>query len=138
MHTFARTQNNWVLMEMDPENEVWIHKEEAKRLGLKEGDYVMLVNQDGVKEGPVRVKPTARIRKDCVYIVHGFGHKAPLMRLAHGRGASDNYLQTRYKLDPISGGAGLRVNFVRLEKAERPRLPSLTGLAKRPFDERRM
>lgn len=37
MHTFARTQNNWVLMEMDPENEVWIHKEEAKRLGLKEG-----------------------------------------------------------------------------------------------------
>jgi thiosulfate reductase/polysulfide reductase chain A len=138
VHTFARTQNNWVLMEMDPENEVWIHTEEARRLGLKNGDYAYLINQDGVKEGPVKVKATERIRKDCVYLVHGFGHKAPLMKVAHGRGASDNYLQTRYKLDPISGGAGLRVNFVRLEKAKKPNLPSLTSLAKRPFDERRM
>lgn len=138
VHTFARTQNNWVLMEMDPENEVWIHREEARRLGLKDGDYVILENQDGVREGPVRVKATERIRKDCVYLVHGFGHKAPLMKVAHGRGASDTYLQTRYKLDPISGGAGLRVNFVKLEKAGKPRLPSLSALAKRPFDERRM
>jgi thiosulfate reductase/polysulfide reductase chain A len=60
------------------------------------------------------------------------------MKVAHGRGASDTYLQTRYKLDPISGGAGLRVNFVKLEKAGKPRLPSLSALAKRPFDERRM
>ncbi|APD09793.1 MULTISPECIES: molybdopterin-dependent oxidoreductase [Thermus] len=138
VHTFARTQNNWVLMEMDPENEVWIHKEEARKQGLKEGDYVYLENQDGVREGPVRVKPTERIRRDCVYLVHGFGHKAPLMKVAHGRGASDNYLQTRYTLDPISGGAGLRVNFVRLEKANPPQLPALSRLAKRPLDERRL
>jgi len=25
-------------------------------------------------------------------------------------------LQTKYKLDPISGGAGLRINFVKLVK----------------------
>jgi thiosulfate reductase/polysulfide reductase chain A len=123
---------------MDPENEVWIHKEEARKQGLKEGDYVYLENQDGVREGPVRVKPTERIRRDCVYLVHGFGHKAPLMKVAHGRGASDNYLQTRYTLDPISGGAGLRVNFVRLEKANPPQLPALSRLAKRPLDERRL
>ena len=38
------------------------------------------------------------------------------MRRANGKGASDAKLQTRYKLDPISGGAGMRVNFVRIVK----------------------
>lgn len=38
------------------------------------------------------------------------------MKRAHKRGASDAMLQTKYKLDPISGGAGLRVNFVKLVK----------------------
>ncbi len=55
-------------MEMDPENEVWVHTEEARKLGLKNGDYAYLVNQDGVREGPVRVKATERIRRDCVYL----------------------------------------------------------------------
>jgi thiosulfate reductase/polysulfide reductase chain A len=39
-----------------------------------------------------------------------------LLTLANGRGASDATLITRYVLDPISGGAGMRVNFVRLVK----------------------
>lgn len=76
----------------------------------------MLENQDGVQSGPIRVKVTERIRKDCVYMVHGFGHDAPGMTRAHKRGASDAALQTRYALDPICGGAGLRVNFIRLLK----------------------
>jgi len=46
-----------------------------------------------------------------------FGHDAPGMKRAHKKGASDAALQTRYALDPISGGAGLRVNFVRLVRA---------------------
>jgi thiosulfate reductase/polysulfide reductase chain A len=79
----------------------------------------MLVNQDGARSGPVRVRATTRIRRDCVYMVHGFGHNAPAMRRARNRGASDTALMTRYALDPISGGAGLRVNFVRLERTGR-------------------
>ena len=47
-------------------------------------------------------------------MVHGFGQKAPGLTRANGRGASDTKLQTRYALDPISGGAGMRVNFVRI------------------------
>jgi thiosulfate reductase/polysulfide reductase chain A len=45
---------------------------------------------------------------------HGFGHKAPGLTRVNGVGASDTELQTRYALDPISGGAGMRVNFVRI------------------------
>lgn len=115
MHTFGRTQNNPVLTRLMRENEVWLNRAVAAAMRMTDGQRVMLVNQDGAKSGPVRVRVTARIRKDCVYLVHGFGHNAPGLRRAHGRGASDTALQTRYALDPISGGAGLRVNFVRLE-----------------------
>ena len=114
VHTFARTHNNAVLMDQMSENEVWLATKEADKLGLHQGEYVYLENQDGAREGPVKVLITERIRQDCVYIVHGFGHKSPLMRLANGRGASDTHLQTQYTLDPISGGAGLRNNFVRI------------------------
>jgi thiosulfate reductase/polysulfide reductase chain A len=116
VHTFAKTQNTPVLSDIDPENEVWVNVDAAERLGVKDGDYVMLENQDGVKDGPVKVKATQRIRNDAVFMAHGFGHKSEGLTRANGKGASDTKLQTRYKLDPISGGAGMRVNFVRLDK----------------------
>jgi thiosulfate reductase/polysulfide reductase chain A len=116
-HTFAKTQNTPVLNELFPENEVWVNAAVASGLGLQGGDYVMVENQDGAASGPVKVKATERIRKDAVYMVHGFGHNAPGLSRAHGRGASDTALITRYSLDKISGGAGMRVNFVRLSKA---------------------
>lgn len=116
LHTFAKTQNTPVLNELYPENEVWVNEDVAARLGIKDGDKVWLENQDGAKSGPIKVKATQRIRQDAVYMVHGFGHDAPGLRRAHKKGASDTALQTRYALDPISGGAGLRVNFVRLVK----------------------
>jgi thiosulfate reductase / polysulfide reductase chain A len=114
VHTFARTQNTPVLSELYPENQVWVNDEAAASLGFKTGDRVWLENQDGGRSGPIMVVVTQRIRRDAVYLVHGFGHDAPGMRRAHKKGASDAALQTRYVLDPISGGAGLRVNFVRL------------------------
>lgn len=116
VHTFSRTTNTPLLNELYPENEIWINTDAAAQLGLKNGDRVMVVNQDQAQSGPIRVKATQRIRKDCVYMVHGFGHDAPGMSRANKRGASDAALQTRYVLDPISGGAGLRVNFVKLVK----------------------
>ena len=123
-HTFGRTVNNRLLAEPFPENEVWVNAKVAKALPgfekpLVSGDRVMLVNQDGAKSGPVKVKVTERIRGDCVYLVHGWGQQAPRQRYANGRGASDAALVTRYKTDPIMGGTGMNVNFVRLEPAVR-------------------
>ena len=63
---------------------------------------------------PVKVKATPRIRPDAVFMAHGFGQQAPGLTNAYGKGASDAQLITRYALDPISGGAGLRVNFVKI------------------------
>ncbi len=114
LHTFARTQNTPVLSDVSPENELWINEDEAAALGYTSGDKVWLENDNGDRSGPIAVKATQRIRKDAVFMAHGFGQIAEGLTNANGRGASDTKLMSRYKLDPISGGAGMRVNFVRL------------------------
>ena len=116
VHTFAKTQNTPLLNELYPENMVWVNEDAAAAMGISDGDRVWLENQSGVRSGPVPVKATQRIRDDAVFMPHGFGQDAPGLTLANGKGASDVKLQTRYALDPISGGAGMRINFVRLVK----------------------
>ena len=113
MHSFARTQNNATLHGLMPENEVWLHTTPAQELGLKDGDRVRLENADGVTSLPVRVRVTEGIRDDCAYMVHGFGQRSKSLRRARDRGASDTQLMTRVKVDPLMGGTGMRVNFVR-------------------------
>ncbi len=115
MHSFSRTQTNPLLHELMPENAVWLNAIEARRLGLKSGDRVRLRNQDGVLSDPLPVKATERIRPDCVYLVHGFGHTAKGLKRAYRKGASDAQLLTRYKTDPLMGGTALNMNFVTLE-----------------------
>lgn len=112
VHTFSRTQTNPVLHEMMTENELWIHHDVALRFGLQDGTYVKLKNQDGVESQPIKVKSTLRIRTDCVYMVHGFGHNSKMLKRAFGKGASDAQLVTTYQTDPLMGGTGMNVNFV--------------------------
>ncbi len=116
VHTFAKTQNTPLLNELNPENEIWLNATRAEEMGIKDGERVLVENQDGVASGPVLVKVTQRIRPDAVFMPHGFGQAAPHLSQANGVGASDAKLITRYALDPISGGAGMRINFVRLVK----------------------
>ncbi len=113
LHTFGRTTNNRILGSVVRENEVWIHHRAAAALGVRHNERVILVNQDGARSGPVRARVTNRIRPDCVYMVHGFGHTARGLRFTHGRGASTSALVRR---DPLMGGTGMFVNFVRIEK----------------------
>ncbi len=115
VHSFSRTQNNPLLYDLMSENAVWLNANEAARLGVKSGDYVRLRNQDGKTSDRVLVKATERIRPDCVYMVHGFGHTSKQLRYAYGKGASDSQLITRYKTDPLMGGTGVNVNFVTIE-----------------------
>ena len=113
VHSFARSQNNEALHALMPENEVWLHTTTAGEHRLAEGDRVVLENTDGGRSLPVRVKVTEGIRRDCAYLVHGFGQRGRGLRRASGRGASDTALMSRVKVDPLTGGTGMRVNFVR-------------------------
>ncbi len=115
VHSFSRTQSNRVLMDMMNENEIWINQNIAERYGLVSGDYIRLKNQDGVVSNKIKVKATERIRTDCVYMVHGFGHNSKMLKFAKDKGASDAQLITNYKVDPLMGGTGMNVNFVTFE-----------------------
>ena len=116
VHSFSRTQNLAPLHGRVAVNEVWVSPRIAKAFGeLEDGESVILINQDGVKEGPCRLKVTARIRDDVVFLPHGHGHNSRHLQLA-GAGASDTELSTQYAVDPIAGTTALRVNFVRLSR----------------------
>ena len=114
--TFGRTANNRLLGELEHHDGLWLNRSVARDLGIADGERVRLVNQDGVESAPIAVKATERIRGDCVYMVHGWGHTAKGLRYAKGRGADDSELVTRVAVDPVMGGTGMRVNFVALRK----------------------
>ncbi|MBS4035562.1 MAG: molybdopterin-dependent oxidoreductase [Ignavibacterium sp.] len=115
VHSFSRTQTNPVLMDMMDENEVWVNTDVAERYGLENGKYVRLKNQDDVVSNKIKVRVTERIRTDCVYMVHGFGHRSRALSSAYLKGASDAQLITKYEVDPLMGGTAMNVNFVTFE-----------------------
>ena len=90
----------------------------AAEMGLEHGETVVMVNQDGARSLPIALKATQRIRPDCVYLIHGFGHRSKFLKFADKRGASDADMVTRIAIDPVMGGTGLNHNFVRVQKAE--------------------
>jgi len=118
VHSFSRTHSNRILSDMMSENEIWVHTRTASRHELTNGQYVRLKNQDGVVSNRIRVKVTERIRPECVYMVHGFGHNSRMLKHAFGKGASDAQLITRYTTDPLMGGTAMNVNFVTFAPAE--------------------
>ncbi len=117
VHTFGRTTNNRFLSEVTKDNEVWLNAKIAKERGLANGERVVLVNQDGARSTPVRLKATQRIRPDCVFVVHGYGHTSPGLKFAKGRGMDDTTLVTKVAVDPVAGSTGMSVNFVTVERA---------------------
>jgi thiosulfate reductase/polysulfide reductase chain A len=93
----------------------------ASRFGVKNGQKIILENHDGAKSLPIAIRATEAIRRDCAYMVHGFGTQACGLTKAYRKGASDTQLMTRIAVDPIMGGTGMRVNFVRVLPHNRER-----------------
>lgn len=117
LHTFSRTTNNFMLTDLQKENYLWLNAKKGKEMGLKDGEYVYLQNQDGVKSpGKIKVKLTQRLRDDAVYMNHGFGVHAKAMTRADNRGVADDDLITKSAIDPIMGGTSMRGNFVKIVK----------------------
>lgn len=116
VHSFGRTQNTPVLHGREPENAVWASPHVAEIFGVQHGEYVDVVNADGVRQGPVRLLVTTRMGDDAVYVTHGHGRNVRQLTRAWKGGADDSALMTRYAVDPLSGGTAMRVNFVRLAR----------------------
>lgn len=116
VHSFGRTVNNRLLGDCYAENEVWLNDKVCEELGIKDKQKVVLVNTEGVRSNPVKLKKTRRIRPDCVFMVHGFGRKQKQLEFAYNKGASDTDLMTTDKADPLIGSKALNITFVKIEQ----------------------
>ena len=93
----------------------------ARRLGIRDGDPVELIDADGKPSPPMPAKVTPGIREDCVYMVHGFGSRSHLLRRAYNRGVSDTELMVRCVPDKDTGATGMRVSWVGVRPAKKKR-----------------
>jgi thiosulfate reductase/polysulfide reductase chain A len=114
VHTHARTQNNPWLADLMAENALWIHPEAAAERGIADGARVRVSDRNG-RSGELPAKVTPRIRKDTVFMAHGFGHFDPRMSTAHNRGAADSNLASSDQ-DRRIGSAAMGRALVRVEK----------------------
>jgi thiosulfate reductase / polysulfide reductase chain A len=117
LHTFGRTQNNAILFDLAPDNALWLSRRAAQRLGLAEGQPVLVRSAGGAETGPMRLQVTERLPDEAVYMIHGFGQRAPGLHRTNGRGGDDTALIDGYAVDPISGGTGMRTAFVTVHPA---------------------
>jgi thiosulfate reductase/polysulfide reductase chain A len=112
-HTHANNTNNAWLHEFVPVNDLWVHPEPADRLGVADGDLVEVSSRVGAVRLKARV--TEEIRPDCVFMLHGFGKKTRMQRLAFGVGACDaDILESA--MDAVSGNAAYHETFVQVKK----------------------
>ena len=113
-NTHTGTQNNEYLWEIQKENELWINTQEALKLGIRNGEYVVV--KSSVGEQKIKAFVTEKIRPDCVSYVHGFGRDSQGLSYVYKKGASQAEILEDY-LEPISGNAAMHETFVTVSKA---------------------
>ena len=74
LHTQSRTICYEKALHLFPEPFLMINHKDARELGLKEGDMVLISSRSHPEPLAVRVKPTERIRPGCVALSHHYGH----------------------------------------------------------------
>ncbi|WP_257456325.1 molybdopterin oxidoreductase family protein [Archangium lipolyticum] len=106
-----RDNNSWLhnvprLVKGKPRCTLMVHPEDARRLGLSEGEEAVITSRVGEVQAPVNV--TEEVMPGVVSLPHGYGHGREGVRLqvagAHA-GVSINDLTDDRALDAISGNA---------------------------------
>jgi thiosulfate reductase / polysulfide reductase chain A len=114
VHTNSATQNIPVLHELRPSNELWIHPVPAGRLGIKDGDAVVVRAAGREQRGLAKV--TGDILEGTVFTYHGWGRTSPGLTRVKGKGIGFNALMPVIT-DPISGSLVMRETFVEVAKS---------------------
>lgn len=125
------TANSKWAREILHENRLWINKDIARTLGIKNGDRVRVTSSVGSLIS--RVLTTHRIHPESVAMAEGLGHSAVgnvakgkrfrgndqdtnlIWWDKKGKGTNPNEIIVR-QADPIGGGLGLKDTKVRIEK----------------------
>jgi thiosulfate reductase/polysulfide reductase chain A len=106
------------LNELVPDNTLWINKDEADKLGIKDGDYIEVKTDD--YSGKIRAKVTPYIHPEAVFMLHGFGNEIPLKTRSFGKGLRDTKFQNGMleTVDPVGGGVAYLECTVRVRKSQ--------------------
>jgi anaerobic selenocysteine-containing dehydrogenase len=108
-----RSNNSWMhnienLVRGPARCTLWVHPDDARRLGLADGQAARVRSVAGALEVPVEV--TDAIMPGVVSLPHGWGHDAPGTKLrvaaAHA-GVNSNLLADVVSMDPLSGNSVL-------------------------------
>ena len=106
-HTQTSTRNNKYLMQtfddnviVKDTNYVVISPADAEKRGLSNGDMAKVQTSISEVEAPVYI--TKRCPEGYVHMTHGFGHRAPEMHLANGKGANSSEVVDAKRVDPYS------------------------------------
>lgn len=78
--------NNAQLIEFKEENSLWMHPGPARRMGLQDGERVVVHSDAGQVELPLKL--FEGIEEQTVYMATGFGALSPGLRFVHNKGAS--------------------------------------------------
>ena len=108
-----RSNNSWLhnvqaLMKGKERCTMWVHRDDARRLGLSDGDVAAVRSAGGEIEVPVEL--TDAIKPGVVSMPHGWGHGKPgtRMSVANGSpGVNSNVLSPPDFLDEPSGNGAL-------------------------------
>ncbi len=114
VHTNSATQNIPVLHELRGNNELWMHPVPAGRLGIKDGDEVIVRVGKHEQRGLAKVTPD--ILESAVFTYHGWGRVSPGLSRVKGKGIGFNALMP-VKTDPVSGTLVMRETFVEVVKS---------------------
>jgi len=90
VHTHSRTQNNPLLNEIKPENELWINSEIAEKLNIKDGDLIEVSSGDYT--GKIKAKVTPYIHPEAVFMVRGYQNDIPWLSRVYGKGLNEGRL----------------------------------------------
>jgi anaerobic selenocysteine-containing dehydrogenase len=119
-----RSNNSWMhnienLVRGPERCTLWVHPDDARRLGLADGRAAQVRSLAGILEVPVEV--TDAVMPGVVSLPHGWGHDAPGTKLrvaaAHA-GVNSNLLADVVSMDPLSGNSVL--NGIPVEIAPGP------------------
>jgi thiosulfate reductase/polysulfide reductase chain A len=112
-NTHTSTQNNPYLWEIQKVNSIWINTREAKKLGIANGDEVLVKSK--ISQQRIKAYVTEKIRPDCVFYVNGWGRQSPWMSNIYKKGASESEILEDV-LDTISGSMCMHETFVTITK----------------------
>jgi anaerobic selenocysteine-containing dehydrogenase len=119
-----RSNNSWMhnlemLVRGKPQCTLFVHPDDAARLGLVDGGRARVASRVGELVAPVEV--TDEIMPGVVSLPHGWGHGLPGSRhavAAEYAGVNSNLLTDEAAVDPLSGNAVLSGIPVEVEVAE--------------------